>query len=70
MTSVPPRTPRTVPPVIVDSPVTLRPNRHLRDVLTARGCPLTYAEFAGGHDRLCRRERLGDALAGLLRSAA
>ncbi|GIE84455.1 hypothetical protein Are01nite_09350 [Actinoplanes regularis] len=49
----------------LDEWVNLRPNRHLRDVLTARGYRLTYAEFAGGHDRLCWRDRFGDALAGL-----
>ncbi|MEV0897565.1 enterochelin esterase [Actinoplanes sp. NPDC049802] len=49
----------------LDEWVTLRPNRHLRDVLLARGYPVTYAEFAGGHDRLCWRERLGDALTNL-----
>ncbi|WFF04500.1 DUF3327 domain-containing protein [Micromonospora sp. WMMD1076] len=51
----------------LDEWVNVQPNRHLRDVLTARGYPLTYAEFAGGHDRLCRHDRLGDALTGLLR---
>ncbi|QOC90131.1 enterochelin esterase [Micromonospora craniellae] len=51
----------------LDEWVTLQPNRHLRDVLTARGYPLTYTEFAGGHDRLCWRARFADALCGLLR---
>ncbi|WP_306214540.1 enterochelin esterase [Actinoplanes sp. RD1] len=49
-----------------DEWVALGPNRRLRDALTARGYQLTYAEFAGGHDRLCWRARFGDALAGLL----
>ncbi|WP_433826568.1 enterochelin esterase [Actinoplanes sp. CA-015351] len=50
----------------LDEWVNLRPNRHLRDVLTARGYELTYSEFAGGHDRLCWRERFGEALSTLL----
>ncbi|MEV7230854.1 enterochelin esterase [Polymorphospora sp. NPDC051019] len=53
----------------LDEWVNLRPNRHLRDVLLARGYPVNYLEFAGGHDRLCWRERFGDALASLLGAA-
>ncbi|GGK77151.1 enterochelin esterase [Mangrovihabitans endophyticus] len=50
----------------LDEWVALDPNRRLRDALTGRGYDLTYAEFAGGHDRVCWRARFGDALAGLL----
>jgi enterochelin esterase family protein len=53
----------------LDEWVNVRPNRHLRDVLLARGYPVTFAEFAGGHDRVVWRERLGGALAGLLGDA-
>ncbi|MFE4970794.1 enterochelin esterase [Kitasatospora sp. NPDC056651] len=42
-------------------------NRHLRDVLTARGYDFDYREFNGGHDYACWRGGLADGLAGLLR---
>ncbi len=48
-------------PSILDS------NRHMRDVLRAKGYHVVYREFAGGHDYLWWRDTLGPALRTLLR---
>jgi enterochelin esterase family protein len=48
----------------------LMPNRHLRDVLRAKGYEVHYQEFVGGHDYLSWRGTLADGLILLMGSAA
>jgi enterochelin esterase-like enzyme len=48
-----------------DDPGSVIANRHLRDVLLARGHPVTYVEFDGGHDFVCWQGALADGLIAL-----
>ena len=40
----------------------LRSNRHMRDVLQAKGYPVYYREFSGGHDSINAEATLADGL--------
>ena len=52
------------------SPSLLASNRHLRNLLRARGFEVHYREFAGGHDFLTWPETLAEGLIALTRSGS
>jgi enterochelin esterase family protein len=49
-----------------DSPSLLHSNRHLRDVLEAKGYDVKYSEFNGRHDHICWRGSLSQGLMALM----
>jgi enterochelin esterase family protein len=51
-----------------DGPTQLQANRHMRDVLRAKGYPLDYVEYSGGHDFSSLEHPLAEALVKMIGS--
>ena len=53
-------------PLLDKGPSQLVVNRHMRTVLQAKGYPVHYCEYGGGHDYLCWQGTLADGLISLM----
>lgn len=53
-------------PALENGPSMLVANRHMRNVLQAKGYPVHYAEYAGGHDYLAWRGSFAEGLMALV----
>lgn len=56
------------PQFLKETPSTLLSNRHMRDVLRAKGYTVHYIEYNGGHDYICWRGGFVGGLSSLTRS--
>lgn len=55
-------------PTFVDGLSFVNGTRYLRDILKAKGYPVKYVEFAGGHDYICWQETFAQGIEHLLGS--
>ena len=53
-------------PLPNDGPSQLVANRHMRNILQAKGYPLYYAEYSGAHDPICWKGTLAHGLLALI----
>ncbi|HSX24814.1 MAG TPA: alpha/beta hydrolase-fold protein [Candidatus Andersenbacteria bacterium] len=53
-------------PTFANGSSQLNSNRHFRDVLKAKGYPVKYVEYAGGHDFVCLQHTFAEGLQYLL----